>query len=402
MTDDVRDFAARDRCAIVGIGQTEFSKNSGRTELSLAAKASLAAAADAGIDPTEIDGVVRCDVDSVRHNDIAAALGIPNLTYFGATGPGGVAPCSMVAQAVGAIVSGQARNVLVFRSLNGRSGRRFGQPDASQRARAVVGGDGTYNEMMFPYGVYLPGQMWAFIARRHMAEFGTTEEGFAAIAMAFRGYANANPRAIMANKPMTLEDYLASRWVARPLRLFDFCLESDGAAAVLITSAKRAKDCRSEAALIRSVALGTGPTVNAGQSLPLLLNGPTLTTLPSRAVADVLYKRAGLGPEDIDVAQIYDCFTISALVQLEDFGFCKKGEGGAFAQAGELALSGSLPTNTHGGNLSEAYVHGMTHILEGVRQLRGTSTSQVDGAETCLVTSSPIPQASAVILRKGA
>jgi acetyl-CoA acetyltransferase len=185
--------------------------------------------------------------------------------------------------------------------------------------------------------------------------------------------------------------------ISRPLRLFDYCLETDGACAVIVTSTERARDCRKSPVLIRAVAQGSIPDPQPGIQYPVLMR-ESITELPARAVAATLYRRAGLGPEDIDVAQVYDCFTITVLLQLEDWGFCKKGEGGPFAASGAIDLHGSIPINTAGGNLSEGYIHGMNHVLEGVRQIRGESTSQVLGAEVCLVTSTPLPPGSALVL----
>jgi acetyl-CoA acetyltransferase len=390
----VAEFDHRDRCAIVGIGATDFSRGSGRSDLTLATQAALAALADAGLEASDIDGIVRCDMDAVRHNDLADSLGIRELTYWSEVGVGGVAPAAMVAQAVGAILSGQATTVLVFRELNGRSGRRFG---LSSAADARAGGSGSYDEFFAPYGMLTPGQVFAVMAQRHMAEFGTKAEELGHIALACRARANANPSAQMFERSLTMDDYLAARMISRPLRLFDYCLETDGACAVIVTSTERARDCRKSPVLIRAVAQGSIANPQPGIQYPVLMR-ESITELPARAVAATLYRRAGLGPDDIDVAQVYDCFTITVLMQLEDWGFCKKGEGGSFAASGAIDLRGSIPINTAGGNLSEGYIHGMNHVLEGVRQIRGESTSQVLGAEVCLVTSTPLPPGSALVL----
>ena len=387
----------RDRCAVAGIGATDFSRNSGRSDLTLAVQATLAACADAGIAPAEIDGIVRSDMDTVRSNDLAHALGIPELTFWGETGPGGTAPPAMIGLAVGAILSGQARTVLCFRELNGRSGRRYG---LGAGATDTVGGAGTYDEFFLPQGLTTPGQIFALMAQRHAHEFGTRPEQLGRIALACRARANANPAAQMHDRTMTMEDYLASRPIAEPLRLFDFCLETDGAAAVIVTSTERARDLRQPPVTIRGVAQSSIPDPQPGVQFPVLLR-ESITSLPAQAVARTLYRRAGLGPEDIDVAQVYDCFTITVLMQLEDWGFCKKGEGGPFVESGAIDLGGTIPINTGGGHLSEGYIHGMNHVLEGVRQVRGTSTSQVPGAETCLVTATPLPPGSAVIFGRG-
>ncbi len=387
--------AFRDRAAISGIGATEFSKSSGRSDLSLATEATLAALADAGLDASDVDGIIRCDADLVTHNALAESIGAQSLSWWSTVGPGGVAPPAMVAQAAAAIISGQATTVVVFRSLNGRSGRRYGQGHTSRPA--AVGGAGTYDEFFHPYGLLTAGQMFALIAQRHAVEFGTGPEDLAAISLACRERANNNPRAQMYDRPLTEEECLSARMIASPLRLFDFCLETDGACAVVVTSTERAKDGPRPPALIHAAASATGPDVQPGMMFPILTR-PSFTTLPSKQCADLLYNRAGLGPADVDVAQFYDCFTITVLIQLEDYGFCEKGEGGAFARSGALGLSGSLPINTGGGHLSEGYIHGMNHVLEGVRQIRGDSTGQVTAAEVSLVTAAPPPGTSAMIL----
>ncbi|HLY81421.1 MAG TPA: hypothetical protein VKQ71_00480 [Acidimicrobiales bacterium] len=391
------DLHHRDRCAIAGIGSTDFSRDSGRSDLSLAVQAALAACEDAGIAPTDIDGIVRCDADLVRHNDLVHTLGLRDLAYWGETGPGGTAPCGMVGQAVGAILSGQATTVLVFRALNGRSGARYGLAHrVSSQPR--IGGNGTYDEYFHPYGLVTPGQIFAIMAQRHFAQYGTKPQDLGAIALACRARANKNPLAQMQDRLLTMDDYMAGRMISRPLRLFDFCLETDGACAVIVTTAERARDLRQRPVLIRAAAQGSIAAPQPGIQMPVLTR-EDITTLPAKAVAARLFQRAGLGPEEIDVAQLYDCFTITVLLQLEDFGFCKKGDGGPFVSSGAVEMGGTIPINTGGGHLSEGYIHGMNHIVEGVRQMRGQSTNQVPGAEVCLVSSTPLPPGSALILR---
>lgn len=383
-------------CSIVGIGTTDFSRASGRSDLTLATQAALAAINDAGLQASDIDGIVRCDADNVRHTDLAEVLRIPQLTYWGECGPGGVAPCAMIGQAIGAIVSGQATNVLVFRSLNGRSGRRYGSAPTAV-GQTAVGGRVSYDEYFLPYGLMTAGQMFALMAQRHAIEYGSTPEQLGSIALACRDRAQTNPAAQMYGRPLTMDDYLDSRVISSPLRLYDFCLETDGAAAVVVTSTPRARDTRHGGVLVHAVAQGSIPGTQPGMMFPALMR-ESITSLSSRAVAETLFRRAGMGPADIDVAQLYDCFSITLLLQLEDYGFCKPGEGGAFAAGGEISMEGTLPCNTSGGHLSEAYIHGMNHVVEGVRQIRGTSTSQVVGAEVSLVTSAPPPASSALIL----
>ena len=383
-------------CAIAGIGTTDFTRKSGRSDLTLATQAVLAALEDAGLEASAIDGIVRCDMDLVRHNDLAEALGIRELTYWGECGPGGVAPCAMVGQAVGAIMSGQASTVVVFRALNGRSGRRYGAASTAA-GQQLAGGNGSYDEFYLPHGLLTAGQMFALMARRHMIEYSSTQEQLGSIAITCRERALTNPAAQMYGRPLTMTDYLSARMISEPLRLFDYCLETDGAAAVVVTSADRARDCKNGAVLIHAVAQASLPGTQPGIMFPVLMRD-SITALSSRAVADLLWSRSRFSPADVDVAQLYDCFTITLLLQLEDYGFAKRGEGGAFAADGGIGMSGQLPCNTSGGHLSEAYIHGMNHVVEGVRQIRGTSTAQVPGAEVSLVTSAPPPASSALIL----
>src|SRR3954464_7104172 len=235
----MEEFSHRDKCAIVGIGATDFSRNSERSDLTLATQAALAAIEDAGLTPQDIDGIVRCESDTVLHSSLADSLGIPDITFWSAVGPGGVAPAAMVGQAVAAILSGQATAVLVFRELNGRSGRPYRLCAATSQR---VGGAGSYDELYLPYGLLTPGQVFALFAQRHMSEFGTKPEQLARIPIACRARANANPLAQMHDRPLTLDDYLGSRMISSPLRLFDFCLETDGACALVVTGAERAAD----------------------------------------------------------------------------------------------------------------------------------------------------------------
>ena len=384
----------RDVCAIAGVGQSAFSKNSGVSVTALAADAALAALADAGIDPADVDGIVRNDMDLVSCAALGDAIGARNLTYYGEAGPGGSGPCAMVAQAVAAIMSGQADTVVVFRSLNGRSGNRFG---LSADLDPVIGGAESFTEFYGPYGLLSPGMFFALIAQQYMNETGLKSEQLANIALVARKHANNNPAAQMHHRPMTLDDYMDSRMLSTPLRLFDYCLETDGAAAVVVTTTERAKDLRQPPAVIRAAAMASGPRPQPGQMYPALMREDPLS-MPSRKCAETLYARAGLGPEDIDSAQLYDCFSITALLQIEDYGFCARGEAGTFIESGELEVGGAMPFNTSGGHMSEGYIHGMNHVVEGVRQIRGQSSNQVQGASVSLVTSAPPPSTAALIL----
>ena len=387
----------QDAAAIVGIGATDFSKASGRSTLTLAVQATLAARADAGIDPREVDGIVRCDMDSVPPVALGDAIGVADLTYWGEVGPGGSAPAAQVAQAVAAIQAGLATTVVVFRSINGRSGERYGAGYASQ---PLAGGAATFEDYFLPFGMQTPGQYFAMVARRHMHDYGTTSETLGRIAMACRRHANGNPAAQMHGRVMTLDDYHASRPLATPLRLFDFCLETDGACAVVVTSTERARDLRQVPVTIRSAAQSGGHDAQPGQMFPALMR-ESITSWSSRSLSELLFRRGDLTADDVDVAQLYDCFTITALVQIEDFGFCKPGEAKDFIQEGTLEVGGTLPINTAGGHLSEAYIHGMNHVLEAVRQVRGTASNQVEDVQVSLVTSAPTTGGSALLLTRG-
>lgn len=391
-------WSHREECAIVGVGSTAMSAASGRSVLSLATEASLGAISDAGLCADDIDGVVRMNLEEVLHNDIAMSLGLSRLSYWGETATGGGAPCGMIGQAVAAVLAGLAEHVLVFRSLNGRSGRRFGQ-GASRSAGTEVGGFGSYDEFFSPAGLVAPGQAWALLAARHMHEFGTKEEHFGAIAVACRNRANANPNAAMFGKSLTIDSYLAARTISSPLRLFDYALETDGACAVVVSRTKRPLDWPRPVAKIRSVAQATTRSPQPGVVFASVVQADPMVQ-PTRFVADSLFERAGIRPADVDVAELYDCFTPTVLFQLEDFGFCKKGDGGPFVADGSIELGGSLPINTAGGNLSEGYLQGMNHIVEGVRQIRAESTSQVPDAEVVLVSSAAPLGSSAILLTR--
>lgn len=386
----------RDKCAIVGIGQTEFSSNSGRSVLTLATEAVKAALDDAGLKISDVDGIVRCDLDKLPHYTLAAALGTKNLSYMGDAGPGGAAPCLMMAQAVGAILSGQAKTVVIYRALNGRSGMRFGAGN-----RRGGGGDETYDEFYVPYGMLAAGHVFALMANRYALEYGLTPEQLGSIAVTQRAHANASPRAQMHGRTLSMEDYLAARMISTPLRLFDFCLETDGACAFVVTAADVAKDLRKPPVLIRGIAAAAPPDIKPGMMFSTSAR-EDMTDVPAKWAAQKLWNRAGVGPEDIRCAQVYDCFSIAVLLQLEAFGFCKKGEGGAFVADGSIGRNGRIPVNTGGGHLAEGYIHGVNHILEAVRQVRGEAAMQIPNVDVSLVTSGPIPMGSGAVLRKAA
>jgi acetyl-CoA acetyltransferase len=378
----------RDKAAVVGIGQSEFSKDIGRPERDVALAVIQDACADAGLAPTEIDGLVRFDLENTTEVEIAYNLGIPNLRFFAEAGYGGGGGCATLALAAMAVEAGRADVVVCWRARNRGSG---GRPWAGTRME--VGGESQFS---VPFGLVRPVDQIAMLAARHMHEYGTTSEQLGAVAVAFRKHARRNPAAMM-QKPMTLEDHQRSRMVSDPLRKFDCCLETDGALAVVVTSAERARDLRQRPVAILGAAQGTGPehVVMTNYFKERLLETPSVFA------AREVYRLAGVGPGDIDCAQWYDAFTPLVTMSLEEYGFCKPGEGGPFSEGGRLEWpDGALPSNTSGGGLSEAYVHGFNLILEGVRQMRGTSTCQVEGAELCLVTSGGgVPTSAAILAR---
>jgi len=381
----------RDRTAIVGVGYSAISRNSGKTTLSLAVDAVLAAIADSGLHVTDIDGMASFSVsgDSASPSLVAAALGINNgIHYYLHQAGGGSLSHTIVGEAAMACALDIADYVVCYRSLNGRSGYRMG---ATGRA-PLASGEAQY---LVPQGYTSPGQRYAMAARAHMERYGTTQEQLAAVGIAQRRYAADNERAIMRD-PLTLDDYQKARWIAEPLKIYDYCLETDGACAVVVTSAERAPDLRRPPVYISAAVWGPGHLVDTA-------SWPDLTSSGGKYAAPRLFAMAGLSPADIDVAEIYDCFSPTVLMQLEDYGFCAKGEGGAFVASGATALHGSLPVNTHGGFLSEGYIHGMNTLCEAVQQLRGDcGPRQVAGAEVALSTGGDgmvAGHTSAIILR---
>jgi acetyl-CoA acetyltransferase len=359
--------------AIAGIGETDYSRSSGRSELTLALQAISAAIKDAGLTPKDIDGLVKYQVDSNSEGEIANALGLDHLRFYGELGGAGTAGCGLVAHAAAAVATGLANNVVLYRAMNGRSGRRYGRGQVTMRGGT---GPAAFTE---PFGQLVPQQGLAMQARRHMHEYGTTSRQFGGVAVAFRSHANRNPRATFYETPLTIEDHQAARHVVEPFRLFDCCLETDGGCAIVVTSAERARDMPNPPAYILA----------ATQCLPGYRGpSPSLTESNAKILAPELFAAAGVTPGDIDVAQIYDHFSALVIFALEDYGFCEKGEGGPFVEAGNIQWpNGKLPVNTAGGHLSEAYMHVANHINEATRQLRGTSTAQVNNADLVLVDS---------------
>ncbi|MCQ6253198.1 lipid-transfer protein [Streptomyces malaysiensis] len=361
------------RAAIVGIGATEFSKDSGRSELKLAVEAVQAALDDAGLTPADVDGLVTFTMDTSPEISVAQACGIGDLTFFSRVHYGGGAACATVQQAALAVATGVAEVVVCYRAFNERSGRRFGSGVQHREPSA----EGAALGWSLPFGLLTPASWVAMAAQRYLYAYGLKPEVFGHVAVTDRRHAATNPAAYFHGKPITLAEHAASRWIVEPLRLLDCCQETDGGQAIVVTSVERARDLPRPPAVITAAAQGAG----RDQEQMTSFYRDDLTGLPEMGVvARQLWRSGGLTPADIDVAILYDHFTPFVLMQLEEFGFCGRGEAAGFV------AEDALPLNTHGGQLGEAYLHGMNGTAEAVRQIRGTSVNQVPGAARALVT----------------
>jgi len=382
--------------AIAGIGATEFSKESGRSELRLAAEAVRAALADAGLSPSDVNGMVTFSMDSNAEIAVARELGVPELTFFSLIGYGGGAACATVHQAAMAIATGAADVVVCYRAMNERSGRRFGQ--VAVGASAIASSSGIDNSWHYPIGLSTPAATVAMMARRYMHVYGASSADFGVVAVADRKHAANNPHAWFYQRPITLEDHQSSRWITEPLRLLDCCQESDGGVAVVVTSVERARSLRQPVVSVAAAAQGSG----RDQFTMTSYYRDDMTGLPEMGiVARQLWRQSGYSPADVRTAILYDHFTPYVLMQLEELGFCGRGEAAGFIADGAIEVGGRLPLNTHGGQLGEAYIHGMNGIAEGVRQVRGTSVNQVEGDGPVLVTAGTGVPTSGLVLAAG-
>jgi acetyl-CoA acetyltransferase len=392
-------MSLKDRTCIVGVGTTAYGKRGefyGRSQIAQIREALDLALQESGLDRREIDGFSSYSVDANDPSLLAPALGIPNVNFSSMVfGGGGGGACAAVADAAAAIVAGMAEVVMVYKVITQPPHARFGAAYGSAQVSADPNSD-----FHRPFGLVSPAQFFALLLRRHMHLYGTTPLHLAEVAVTTRYHATRNPKALK-REPLTLEQHQASRMIADPFRLFDCCQENDGGAVLLVTSAERARDLRQRPVTIMAGAQGGDSFWGQGltsQNAPEHL----YTTAGHAHLARRLYAMAGIGPADVDVALLYDHFSGMVILQLEDYGFCERGEGGAFVENGGIRWpDGRLPVNTHGGNLSEVYLLGMTHIIEGVSQLRGTSTSQVADAEIALVTAGPsnLPTSSLLLGR---
>ncbi|MEV0766795.1 thiolase C-terminal domain-containing protein [Nocardia salmonicida] len=359
-------------CAIVGIGRTEYTRKSGRTTRAMAVSACRAALVDAGLTPDDVDGMCTYQVnDSAHPLEVGLALGKNELSWANSMYGGGNLVADQIATAAAVIEAGLCRAVLVYRSLNGRSGYRFGTVEGPMQ----VAGDSQFDAAS---GFLVPPQWFAMWARRHQQVYGSTCADLGRIAVSQRGHAAANPHALR-REPFTLDDYLASRWIAEPFRVLDCTSEVDGAVAILIAG--------------EDVVRGTAqPPVwlvgsSNSQSGAGFVGWDDPTEMYSRTAGPRLWDKTGLSPSDIDLACMYDCFTYTVMATMEDYGFCGKGEVGAFYEEGRATYGGDVVVNPHGGLLSEGYIHGLNHHFEAALQLRGAAGSrQVDNARLALVT----------------
>lgn len=360
--------------SIAGVGETEYTRRSTRSSLELQLEASLAAIEDAGLTPKDVDGVIPIGITGATAEEYVANFGIADLRFSAVIPHGGASAIGALQCAAAAIATGICNTVLIPSGRNVSSGARAGvRIHQMPQFRYVT-------EFERPVGAIAPVQLYAPMARRHMELYGTRSEQLGEIAVSTRRHAGLHGNAVM-TAPITLEDHQGSRMISDPLRLLDCSLESDGGAAFVVTAPDRARDLRRPAVDLLGVAMGHPDSPSS------ITQRPDMTSLGIAKAAPIAFGMAGLEPEDMDVAEVYDCFTYIVLCQLEDMGFCKKGEGGPFVSGGRLGLEGELPTNTHGGLLSQGHMLGMNHVVELTRQLRhDAGRAQVPGAEVGVVT----------------
>jgi len=365
----------KDQCCVIGVGETEYSKYSGRSVIQLALEASLAAIKDAGLNPHDIDGIIPFQ-NGPTSEDIMAGLGNSHITFTAVSHMGGASPVASMQLAATALVCGISKYTLIFSARNGRSGSRV-----NKRAGAVMPGQQFRKGLEHPYGWNVPAQWYSMICRRHMHEFGTTREQLGKVALTMRDHAQLNSRAQMYGKPLSMEDYLDSRPIAEPYHLFDCCPETDGAVAIIMTTSDRAKDTREKPVYLQGISEGHADSPDD------LCNRKDFFNTGLTKAAPRAFAMAEVTAGDVDAAMIYDCFTFEVIHQLEEAGFCPRGEGGSFVADGNISLTGKLPVNTHGGLLSEGHLAGLNHVAEAVRQLRGEcGERQIQYAELIAVT----------------
>jgi acetyl-CoA acetyltransferase len=371
-----------DSAAIVGIGQTEFSKAAGRSETQLASEAIVAALADAGLTTADVNGLVSYTIDPVEETELVRALGIPTINFSSRVPYGGGGSQGVLLHAAAAVASGVADVVVAYRAVKARSGARFGRAQVSGRPTSQHSGS-TAMQWCTPYGVLTPASWMSLNFVRYMHTYNATSEDFGRAVVQFRDYAAQNPNAHFYKKPITLEDHQSSRWIAEPaIRLFDCCQETDGSVALVITSTDRSGD--SEQPVVIAAAAGAAIFE---EEIASNHYRPDIGVMDGcAAMGKRLFEGSGLSRADIDVAMIYDAFSPIFFMQLEALGFCGPGEAKDFVADGHLGLEGALPCNTNGGLIGEGYIHGLNLTTEAVRQLRGESSNQLDDPAIALVS----------------
>ncbi len=387
------EYSIKDKVAIVGIGETTYYRRGQApvSEFQLACEAILKAVDDAGLRVTDIDGFASYANERSDATRLAAALGLPQLRFSNMVwGGGGGGGSAAVGNAAAAVAAGYADYVAVFRSLAQGQFGRFGQAAGSRS----VSGHAAYTA---PYGLMVPAHWVALRVRRFMHEHKVTQDALAAVALASYHHAQFNPRAVMYGKPLTREAYDRSRWIVEPFHLYDCCMENDGAAAMILTSAERARDLKRKPAYIMAAAQGSG--YRAGATVENAADYPSSNF---KTLAPRLYATAGISPRDVDVVQVYEHFSGAVLISLVEHGFCAPDEVMEFCTFENLTWpDGGLPLNTSGGNIAECYMHGLELVNEAVRQVRGSSTCQVKDAQVALVASGPMVSPVSDLLLRG-
>lgn len=384
------------KTAIVGIGETEYSRQSGRSELRLAVESILAALADAGISPKEVDGLCTFSSDNNAEYEVFRGIGGKELRYWARAHPGGGAACAPVQIAAMAIASGVCDVMVCYRAMNGYSAYRYGGGyGGAHWGEPFPTADAAMKTLHTMHGLRTAASMLAITMRRYMHDYGASSEDFARVSVGARRHAATNPRAFFYGRPITIAEHQRSKMISDPFRLLDCCQESDGGTAFVVTSIERARDLQQKPARIIAAAQGS-----CESQVPMTgYYRADIACFPeSELVARQLYASAGITPADIQLALIYDHFGPTVLPQLEAYGFCGRGEAKDFIRDGNIEIGGRLPVNTHGGQLGEAYMHGMNCVSEAVRQLRGTAVNQVAGLEHVLITGAPGTTSSGTLL----
>ncbi|MEC9185460.1 MAG: hypothetical protein VX930_14390, partial [Pseudomonadota bacterium] len=351
----------RGKYAICGVGETTYRRGSEESTRNLATWAINNALEDAGMTADDVDGMLNYSGnDSVFAPHVANDLGI-RLNFYMDVHGGGSSTEALIGIAIGVIEAGMCKAVVIYRSMNGYTQVRIGGTGA--RSAVPIIGDQIHHR---GYGWQSAGQMFAPTFLRHMYDYGTTPEQVAHVKVAHSKHASNNPKAYYRTR-YTVDDVVNSRIICKPLHLLDCCVETDNATAIIVTRLDRARDCKNPPAVIQSV---VGRCCKPRGDIHLHYQHGPISTVAGHYAKDILFANAGVGPEDIDVTGSYDAFTFTTMLQLEDYGFCKKGEGGDYVSSGAIELGGRRPNNTSGGHLCEGYTHGMNMVIENVRQLR--------------------------------